>query len=223
MDWDEYAKTYRQVERAPSIPSLVSRVMRGRSGTAVDVGCGEGDLLDRLTAEFPTWDVTGFEVSEFRGELARQRGHSVLVDEAGTVPGTYDLALSQHVIEHVASDREHVLRLAEAVFPGGHVYVETPLKLRGAWYFRRNPQAGWVLDPTHVREYRRVADLVRVMESAGLVTEAVAVDPLRFPVEAAVALLGRVTHLRLGFGRAMRWSVPIPRYRVVGVLARRPS
>jgi|tagenome__1003787_1003787.scaffolds.fasta_scaffold20727152_2 2-polyprenyl-3-methyl-5-hydroxy-6-metoxy-1,4-benzoquinol methylase len=220
-DWDHYARTYRQIERDPNVPALLAGFLAGRSGRAIDVGCGEGDLLDRLVAHYPSWDVTGFEVSEYRATLARQRGHRVVVEPNGRIEGDFDLTISQHVIEHVPDDHEHAIRLASATVTGGFVYVETPLRLRGAWYFRRSPTAGWVLDPTHLREYRSVGELVDVIESAGLSVEGVAVTPLVVPLRAGVALMRRVLHLRAVDVEAFPGSVSIPRYRIAGVLAQK--
>lgn len=225
VDWDRYAETYRQIERDSAIPELVARVMHGQRGSVIDVGCGEGDLLTRLSERFPDWELTGFEVSAFRAEVAQRRGHRVLVDAGGDVPaGQYDLVVSAHVIEHVEDDVDHARRLAALVRPGGHVYVETPLKLPGGWYFRRSDTAGWVLDPTHLREYRSQQALCAVLRTAGLDVAGVTVQPLRFPLSAAVALVGRALRRPgLGGGAAPRLSVPIPRYRIVSVLCTKPG
>ena len=225
-DWDQYAAKYRQIERQTSVPSLLVAEMTDRSGTAVDVGCGEGDLMDRLAQQFPTWDVSGFEVSSFRAEVARSRGHRVEVDAGGEIPaGEYDLAISAHVIEHVPDDVDHMRRLAALLPQGGHAYVETPLKLRGGWYFRRSATAGWVLDPTHLREYRSIEALTAVVESAGMSVVAVEVTPLTFPLSAGIALVRRVLHLRADTQdkttRKANWSVPIPRYRVASLIAKK--
>lgn len=222
-DWNEYAVTYRQIEREGRVPPLLAAYMTGRSGTLLDVGCGEGDLLGRLATEFPLWRLTGFEVSLFRADIARQRGHQVQVDVGGEIPeGEYDLIVSAHVIEHVEDDIDHARRLAALIAPGGHIYVETPMRLPGAWYFRRSPQGRWVLDPTHVREYRSVDALITALESGGLYVVTHEVVPLAFPFTAAVALLRRVLNLPVKDQRkAPAWSVRVPRYRVISLLARR--
>jgi 2-polyprenyl-3-methyl-5-hydroxy-6-metoxy-1,4-benzoquinol methylase len=224
VDWDEYARTYRQIERDAAVPTLLAGHLTGRSGTAIDVGCGEGDLLDRLAQGFPAWDVSGFEISAFRADLARSRGHRVSVDAAGRVPpGQHDVAISCHVIEHVPDDRDHARQLAEQLRPGGVAYVETPLKLAGAWYFRKSPTAGWVLDPTHIREYRSIDSLCEVLHAAGLTVVAREAVPLAFPLGAAWALARRILHRAASDGGSTQGlaavTVPIPRYRVMGVLA----
>lgn len=232
MDWDQYAEAYPQLDDTATVPPLLHRAMAGSSGTALDVGCGDGGLLSLLRAAYGgDWDLVGFEVSPVRADTTRRRGHRVVVDETPAAvleAGSFDLVMSTHVIEHVPDDRDYAVQLREMAKPGGMVYVETPVKLSGAWYFRRNPQAGWVLDPTHVREYRSAAAVNEVLTSAGLEVVADDLTQVAFPLAAAEVLARRLLRMppapptaRLTGLRAK--EVPIPRYRQQAVLARRPS
>jgi 2-polyprenyl-3-methyl-5-hydroxy-6-metoxy-1,4-benzoquinol methylase len=169
-------------------------------------------------------------VSSVRAAAARRRGHQVVCAPDAQLPfpeSSFDLVTSTHVIEHVPDDHEHAEQLQRLVKPGGLVYVETPVKLAGAWYFRRNPQAGWVLDPTHVREYRSAEAVNDVIRSAGLEIVAEDLTPIVFPLAAAELLVRRVLRLRprpAGRLNAVRaFGVRIPRYRQQAVLARRPG
>lgn len=229
MDWDSYAEQYRQLDYKSDIPPALAGLLSATSGSLLDMGCGEGALLDRLRARFSdTWTMTGFEVSALRADLATSRGHRVLVDADGNVPsppGSFDLVISSHVIEHVADDLAYAAQLASLTKPGGHVYLETPVRLPGAWYFRRNPEAGWVLDPTHVREYRSSTAATAALRTAGLEVVSEQLAPIAFPVAAAEALVRRALRLKASTGapsglRAK--ELPIPRYREIGVLTRRP-
>lgn len=232
MDWEEYAVTYPQLDDLDTVPPLLQRVMSHRTGSALDMGCGDGILLSMLQDVYDgSWGLVGFEVSERRAEAARNRGHQVVVDENGTVPlgpASFDLVISTHVIEHAADDRTYAAELRRMVRPGGFIYIETPVKLPGAWYFRRNPQAGWVLDPTHVREYRSAAAVNEVLTSVGLAVVDEDLTPIRFPLAAAELLGRRILNARrppqtqrLTGLRAVQ--VPIPRYRQQAVLAQRPA
>ncbi|MPZ65610.1 MAG: methyltransferase domain-containing protein [Pseudonocardiaceae bacterium] len=230
MDWDEYALTYPQIDDEEAVPPVLHRHMSERTGSALDVGCGDGVLLSVLHDAHGTgWNLTGFEVSQQRATAARLRGHQVVVQESGTVPlepASFDLVISTHVIEHAPDDRAYARELCRMVRPGGFVYVETPVKLAGAWYFRRNPQAGWVLDPTHVREYRSPAAVNAVLMSAGLDVVDEDLTQIRFPLAAAELLCRRI--LKMPRPPAAQrpvgiraTQVPIPRYRQQAVLAQR--
>ncbi|NEM06647.1 class I SAM-dependent methyltransferase [Geodermatophilus normandii] len=230
MDWDTYAQKYRQLDDESTVPPLLRRVLDGSSGTLIDVGCGEGALLDRLRAGYgDSWTLTGYEVSGVRAEMARSHGHTVHTSPDGVVPvedGAFDVATASHVIEHVPDDGVFARELLRITRPGGFVYVETPVKLPGAWYFRRNPQAGWVLDSTHVREYRSAAAVNEVLAGAGLTVVAEDLTPISYPLAAAGLLVRRVLRLpqstKRPSGLAAR-SVSIPRYRQQAVLTQRPE
>lgn len=196
----------------------------------IDVGCGEGGLLDVVRFEVDeSWDITGFEISGTRGVRAQERGHHILVSEDGRVPlpdGSADIVASTHVVEHVPDDAGYVREMARLTRPGGVVYLETPLKLKGAWYFRRNPEAGWVLDPTHLREYRSASEVHALIDEAGLVLISEDVTPISYPLVAAedvlLRLLKRPQRTARPHGlRAAR--VSIPRYRQLAVLAKKPA
>jgi 2-polyprenyl-3-methyl-5-hydroxy-6-metoxy-1,4-benzoquinol methylase len=229
-DWESYAASYPQLENADGVPPLLAGVLAARgSGHLLDMGCGEGRLLDQIRHSHPGWTLTGFELSETRGGLAREKGHHVVVERSGALPtqeSSFDVVTSTHVIEHALDDRAYAADLRRMVRPGGLVYVETPVKLPGAWYFRRNPQAGWVLDPTHVREYRSAEQVNRVLTDADLQVVADELTPIRFPAASAVLLarrwlkLPQSTRQRRGLTAA---QVPIPRYRQQAVLAQRPA
>lgn len=228
--WDDYAELYPQIDNELDVPVLLRTALALVEGERfIDVGCGEGGLLDVVRAEVgDAWEVTGFEISETRGQRARERGHHVLVSEDGRVPlpdGSADVVASTHVVEHVPDDAGYVREMARLARPGGVVYIETPLKLAGAWYFRRNPEAGWVLDPTHVREYRSASEVHRLLDQAGLTLLAEDVTPISYPLVAGedviLRLLGRPQRTARPRGlRAAR--VNIPRYRQLAVLAQKP-
>lgn len=231
MDWEQYAQTYPQLDDAATVPPLLNRVMSGHSGSALDMGCGDGTLMTLLQDAFgESWELTGFELSPMRAATARSRGHRVELDETARVPfaaSSFDLVMSTHVIEHVPDDRRYAAELCHLVKPGGLVYIETPVKLSWAWYFRRNPVAGWVLDPTHVREYRSARAVNETLESAGLQIVDEDLTPIVFPLAAAELLARRMLRIPPRKQEPLRGiratGVPIPRYRQQAVLARRPA
>ena len=83
------------------------------SHSLLDYGCGSGHFL-KLLADLGYPQTAGFdEYSEHyadRAVLARR----------------YDVVMSQDVIEHVDSPREHLRTLAQLVEPGGLIVVGTP-------------------------------------------------------------------------------------------------
>jgi SAM-dependent methyltransferase len=100
----------------------------GRSGSAFDLGCGDG----RLTAELDAAGLTAADVSPVALARARRRvpgARVVELDPDAPLPfgdGEFDLVLCTDTIEHV---RDVQLLLSEArrvLRPGGTLAVATP-------------------------------------------------------------------------------------------------
>jgi SAM-dependent methyltransferase len=96
--------------------------------TVVEIGCGDGALLDELAGWTPAID--GFELSPTAAQFARQRKVARRVEafDGTHVPAQddeYDLAILSHVIEHVP-DPVPLLHEAGRIAP--HVLVEVPLE-----------------------------------------------------------------------------------------------
>jgi len=103
-----------------------------RPERVVEIGCGDGSLLQELAQVWPDATFDGFEISPSAIEIARSRG----IPRAGRleaydgerVPaeaGAYDLAVLSHVLEHVP-DPAPLLR--EAARIARRVLVEVPLE-----------------------------------------------------------------------------------------------
>ena len=76
-DWDDYAELYPQIDNELDVPVLLRTALSLVEGKRfVDVGCGEGGLLDVVRAEVgDSWDITGFEISA-RTRRARPRSRA---------------------------------------------------------------------------------------------------------------------------------------------------
>ncbi len=82
----------------------------------LDVGCGSGGWLARLSRQAPGLRLTGMDISRAQLRQARQR-----VPEAGLVEadaahppfvhGTFDVICSLNVLHHVSDARAHLTRL----------------------------------------------------------------------------------------------------------------
>lgn len=228
-----YAASHPQFQVTSSVPALLSQAVtmaRRVGGAVVDVGCGEGGTLAALRARFPDLGrAAGFELSSTRASIAGLRGCPVAVSDAMRLPvrrGSVALAVSRHVIEHVADDQAAADEVSAALAPGGVLYLETPMRLPGAWYPYRNPAGAWVLDPTHVREYATALEVTAVLHRAGLDCREVEIGPIRFPLGQLALRVPGVTRA-LGRRTAQirdlrRPALRVPRYREVRCLALKP-
>ena len=100
--------------------------------TLVEIGCGDGALLEALSRAGVASVYDGFELSAPAAEIAAGRGiagaRRIEAYDGARVPaddGAYDLAVVSHVLEHVP---DPPALLAEAARVARHVIVEVPLE-----------------------------------------------------------------------------------------------
>jgi SAM-dependent methyltransferase len=138
----------------------LSVLARQSPGTALDVGCGRGDLGAALIAR--GWKVAGVDPSSSAVELARGRG---IEAEVGTVfdidPGgqRFDAVTMLHSLEHVVDPVEDLRAAYSLLRPGGVLVVELPNF--DAWQRRRMGSFWFHLDlPRHRTHF--TAEALRV-------------------------------------------------------------
>lgn len=168
MDIEEYSKIAPQYF-TDEAPQLIKNILKDNSfGQILDCGCGDGSLLYYIRKHHlhKKARVDAIDLSVERVRLAKKimKKFSVRVDSAETLKtvGTrsIDLFISEQVIEHL-DDKKMVKAVSRVTKPGGIVYLSTVFKKWYGWYFYRN-NIGWVLDPTHLREYTYDDQLTRL-------------------------------------------------------------
>ncbi|TVR58966.1 MAG: class I SAM-dependent methyltransferase [Candidatus Competibacteraceae bacterium] len=89
----------------------------------LDIGTGNGEIAAHLAT---IYDVTSVDVSDQR-EVNKNFKFIQLADEQLPFPErTFDIVVSNHVIEHVPSADMHLSEIARVLKPGGIVYLATP-------------------------------------------------------------------------------------------------
>lgn len=174
MDIQEYSRRFIHFYE-DAVPALLAEQITDDLGSFMDVGCGDGNLLQALAARgmLEGKRVYAVDISPQRIQAVQQAcpDFECLVAGAehleGIANGEIDLLATTQVIEHVSDDAEMVAEIARVVKPGGAVYLSTVFKKPWAWYFRRC-NGRWALDPTHLREYQHDSELLDVLEKAGL-------------------------------------------------------
>jgi SAM-dependent methyltransferase len=143
-------------------------------------------------------EVVGCDPSPILARRSRERGvarevHACGLEALPADPGTFGLAASFDVMEHVADDAGFVCRMAELVRPGG-------------WYLTSVPACPWLYSEhdrllNHYRRYTR-RGLAGVLEWAGFrVVHSTYFVTTLFPAVAAARLKDRL-HARVGRPRA---------------------
>lgn len=103
------------------------RDLRQPDGTAriLDVGCGDGQLLDRLA---PWGTAEGLETDRetLTADSARRRIHIGPLDDSFGTPGSRDLVLFLDVLEHLDDPVGALRRARTLLAPGGRIVVSVP-------------------------------------------------------------------------------------------------
>ncbi|RKY26274.1 MAG: class I SAM-dependent methyltransferase [Planctomycetota bacterium] len=173
------------------IPEPLRGLLGGGWRSFLDLGCGDGGLLLAIEQagffDYASQEVHGVDLSANRVARMKQlcpsvHGHVGSVCEPLPIAaGSIDLLASTMVLEHVPDDSKMLAEIARLLAPGGRAYISTVFKKPWAWYYyRANGQ--WVLDPTHRREYRDEAPVLRALQAAGLAVELSCKTPMWFPV-----------------------------------------
>ena len=114
------------VSRTRTARALARLVPAG--GTILDVGCSTGRLLEAVS-RIKTCRPLGVEYKPEAGAEARRRGIDVFdgeLEDADIEPGSVDVAVMQHVLEHVRNPVETLQHLQRILRPGGTLVGELP-------------------------------------------------------------------------------------------------
>jgi SAM-dependent methyltransferase len=200
----------------------------------LDLGSGGGLNSIFLRREFREAHIIALDLSFVRCACCLQStGVDVVCGDAAGLPfadESFDLVLSTQVIEHVPDDRALVKEAHRVLKKGGKMIISSVLRLSHGWYFYKN-QGHWVLDPTHVREYR-CRDEFLALFGGGLCILDAAVDPIRFSpahfVYRVLVKTGLVENpdprffSRTAFTRSLeRCVLRIPGYRAITAIVRK--
>jgi len=93
----------------------------------LDVGCGLGELADRLHREHGL-DVVAIDLSPRMVELARERGVDARLGDIQELPfsdGEFDVVVANWVLYHVADIDGALREVTRVLAPGGHVLAAT--------------------------------------------------------------------------------------------------
>jgi SAM-dependent methyltransferase len=170
---------------------LLKRLSLNTNASILEAGCGSGGNLPMLSQ---SGRVYGFEMDD--GMRARASERNIATIEYGMLPNaipfddkSFDLIVLFDVLEHVQDDHAALAVLTARLNTDGRIFLTVPAF---AFLFGRHDTLHH-----HHRRYSR-ADLIRVIESAGLHIEFINYwNVLLFPVAVIVRIassLGLIAH-----------------------------
>lgn len=217
--------------------ALTNRVVKKPS--IVDLGCGDGRLIFALhekamlknVGEVVGVDISVNRIRRLMEELPFVEG---IVSDASNItelPDAYfDFAICSQLIEHVEDDAALVMQIKRLLKNGGLAYISSVIKKwYGAYVYFRD--GSFRLDPTHVREYKSMEDLVGLIANNGFEIISVENRPVKFPLSDLVVRLFFRSGLmkpnvkfygqNKALGGIRRLRMPVVGYKSVEVLARK--
>ncbi|TRZ51003.1 class I SAM-dependent methyltransferase [bacterium] len=169
MDIEKYSTIAPQYYTG-EIPTLLGDLLlHNNFDTILDCGCGDGSLLYGLKKRglINASQINAVDLSKNRIVLVKKISPKFIarVDSAETLKSvktdSIDLLFSTQVIEHV-DDKKMSTAMKRVTKNGSVVYLSTVFKKWYGWYFYKN-DIGWVLDPTHLREYTNDDQLIKIL------------------------------------------------------------
>lgn len=110
----------------PHLPDGQSRIL--------DFGGGDGRLMAAFVARGHSCDVIDYSPNPIAG-VTRIGANEADLPAAPT----YDAVICNHVVEHLGDPRAVLGKIAAAMRPGGAIYVEAPMEVKGALPARSEP------------------------------------------------------------------------------------
>jgi 2-polyprenyl-3-methyl-5-hydroxy-6-metoxy-1,4-benzoquinol methylase len=164
---EDLARRYSPENRARQQELLKTLARYSRGHRLLDVGCGEGQLVQ--TAKDEGWGSVGIDLSEEAVRLCRQRGLSASQTDFFDTSldlQRFDAIIMSELIEHVPSPARFLKRAEELLEEEGILYLTTPNF--GSLARRMLGEAWSVIHSEHIGYFERATLRRMVREETGL-------------------------------------------------------
>lgn len=129
MSWNPELYHKFQKERFAPFQDLMNLIVRREGMSAIDLGCGTGELTEMVSDMLPGSSILGVDSSEKMLEKASQKSRQGLNFELcpiENVEGKWDLVFSNAAIQWVDNHKELIPKLISLLNPGGQIAIQMP-------------------------------------------------------------------------------------------------
>jgi SAM-dependent methyltransferase len=126
-DKSSYVQQISSYLQKSRLRNTIINLLNKEKFTVLDVGCGDGYMLDRIKEAFPLSQRYGVEPNKEAANIA-QKNHNVyngFLEDYSFVQ-KFDLIISSHVIEHVENPINFLMSLSKFLAEDGFILVDTP-------------------------------------------------------------------------------------------------
>lgn len=129
--WDPRQYERFRAERMAPFEDLARLIEPGGVARVVDLGCGTGELTERLAARFPDARVEGIDSSAAMLDAAAARASGRLTFELRRIEdlhevGGYDLVFSHAALQWVPGHDDLLPKILDGMKPGAQIAVQMP-------------------------------------------------------------------------------------------------
>jgi 2-polyprenyl-3-methyl-5-hydroxy-6-metoxy-1,4-benzoquinol methylase len=157
----------------PKFLEVVQEATQERKTMIADIGAGNGASIPYIRRLFNhSTTLVALDISK-QSLLECKRLHSstsVILADGQHLPfktRTFDVVFCLMVVEHIPNDIYFLKELSETLKHGGMICLSSVIKRGAFFYLYRNSEGHFVLDSTHVREYRSETELLNKIDEAG--------------------------------------------------------
>jgi len=187
----KYSEKHIYFIEGDAVSPILEKLFTGlKEFSIIDLGCGDGRILYELNRKGMLTNakrIVGVDVSKERIERLKvfcpfAEGLVGDVCDLKIPDGSFDVAISSQVIEHVRDDAKMLREIRRILKPKGCLYISTVIKKPFGMWVYWNWNNGFKLDPTHVREYSKVEDFLYLLRNIGFRIIDWKTDPVNYPL-----------------------------------------
>jgi len=114
--------------RSMKIVSWLSDIKLPKSGTLLDVGCGNGAFLKAFSKEYPKYKLSGLEINDkYKDEIESINGvEKLYIGDIDSVNRSFDFISIVHTLEHILDPIQYLISLSNKLNKGGLLFIEVP-------------------------------------------------------------------------------------------------
>ena len=133
---DDYSDTFKAMENGSTELrfSKLEGLQLQKSKRLLEIGCGLGELLNRIATSFPNLEVEGLDDSQKMVDYMLGQGLEAH-QNSSTISGKFDRVIAHHVIEHFKHPEDFHKVLREFCDPGAIIQITFPN--RENWFVKR--------------------------------------------------------------------------------------